>query len=100
MHLTKVITRPVLTEKSYLGHANGVYTFLVDKRANKGQIKKTFEQLFEVKVASIRTLNYDGKVKNLSNRSKQHFSAGKTNAYKKAYIKLKAGEKLDILNDL
>lgn len=100
MHLTKVINRPVLTEKSYLGHANGVYTFLVDRKANKVQIKKTFEQLFEVKVASVRTLNYDGKVKNLGSRTKQHFSTGRTNAYKKAYIKLKEGEKLDILNDL
>lgn len=65
MHLTEVIKKPVLTEKSFLGHANGVYTFLVDRRANKVQIKKTFEEIFEVKVESVRTMNYDGKEKRM-----------------------------------
>jgi len=58
MHVTQVIKKPVLTEKSYLGHANGTYTFLVDIKANKTQIKKTFEEIFEVKVSSVRTMNY------------------------------------------
>jgi len=94
MHVTQVIKRPVLTEKSYLGHADGTYTFLVDKRANKTQIKKTFEEIFEVKVASVRTMNYDGKAKTMGKFQ------GKTNGYKKAIITLKDGEQFDILNDL
>lgn len=94
MHLTEVIKKPVLTEKSFLGHANSIYTFLVDKKANKVQIKKTFEQIFEVKVDSVRTMNYDGKEKRMGK------FVGKTNNYKKAIIKLKDGESLDILSDL
>ncbi|AAT75481.1 MULTISPECIES: 50S ribosomal protein L23 [Mesoplasma] len=94
MHLTEVIKKPVLTEKSFLGHANGVYTFLVDRRANKVQIKKTFEEIFEVKVESVRTMNYDGKEKRMGR------FVGKTNNYKKAIITLKDGETLDILSDL
>ncbi|MBY7703530.1 50S ribosomal protein L23 [Vibrio harveyi] len=94
MHLTEVIKKPVLTEKSYMGHQNGVYTFLVDKKANKVQIKKTFEEIFEVKVASVRTMNYDGKEKRVGR------FVGKTNSFKKAIITLKAGEQLEVLNDL
>ncbi|ASZ08885.1 50S ribosomal protein L23 [Mesoplasma chauliocola] len=94
MHLTEVIKKPVLTEKSFLGHANGVYTFLVDRKANKVQIKKTFEEIFEVKVESVRTMNYDGKEKRMGR------FVGKTNNYKKAIITLKDGETLDILSDL
>ncbi|KNG78926.1 50S ribosomal protein L23 [Mycoplasma sp. HU2014] len=94
MHLTEVIKKPVLTEKSYMGHQNGVYTFLVDKKANKVQIKKTFEEIFEVKVSSVRTMNYDGKEKRVGR------FVGKTNSFKKAIITLKAGEQLEVLNDL
>ncbi|AXK51010.1 50S ribosomal protein L23 [Spiroplasma alleghenense] len=94
MHLTNVIKKPVLTEKSYIGHANGVYTFEVDRRSNKTQIKKTFEQIFQVKVDSVRTMNYDGKEKRMGK------FVGTTNNKKKAIITLKAGEKLDLLNDL
>ncbi|WP_338972816.1 50S ribosomal protein L23 [Spiroplasma endosymbiont of Panorpa germanica] len=94
MHLTNVIKKPVLTEKSYIGHANGVYTFEVDRRSNKTQIKKTFEQIFQVKVESVRTMNYDGKEKRMGK------FVGTTNNKKKAIITLKAGEKLDLLNDL
>ena len=101
MHLTKVIKKPILTEKTYSGHAKGVYTFLVDKRANKTQIKKAFEEIFEVKVASVRTANRSGKTKvmgRVGNRRAQ--TIGKTNSYKKATITLKDGQQLDVLNDL
>lgn len=102
MHLTEVIKKPMLTEKSYLGHSNSVYTFMVDKHANKVQIKKTFEEIFEVKVESVRTMNYSGKIKTMGRRSKQTsgYSTGKTGSFKKAIITLKEGQNLDIFNDL
>ncbi|ASP28710.1 50S ribosomal protein L23 [Spiroplasma corruscae] len=93
MHLTEVIKKPLLTEKTYIGHSNNSYTFVVDKRANKTQIKKTFEEIFNVKVETVRTMNYDGKDKRMGKY------AGKTASYKKAIIVLKDGEKLDILNE-
>ncbi|WP_027063388.1 50S ribosomal protein L23 [Mesoplasma seiffertii] len=94
MHLTEVIKKPILTEKSFVGHANGVYTFIVDKKANKVTIKKTFEEIFQTQVASVRTMNCDGKEKRMGK------FVGKTNAYKKAIITLKDGQTLDVLNDL
>ncbi|ACU78984.1 50S ribosomal protein L23 [Mycoplasma mycoides] len=94
MHITEVLKKPVLTEKSFAGHKDNVYTFLVDKKANKVQIKKTFEEIFEVKVESVRTVNYDAKEKRLGKY------VGKKPSYKKAIITLKEGQKLDVLSDL
>ncbi|ARU91085.1 50S ribosomal protein L23 [Spiroplasma clarkii] len=94
MHLTEVIKKPLLTEKTYAGQQNGAYTFIVDRKVNKTQIKKTFEEIFQVKVKTVRTMNYDGKEKRMGKY------VGKTNAYKKAIIVLKDGESLDILSDL
>ncbi|AGR41612.1 50S ribosomal protein L23 [Spiroplasma taiwanense] len=94
MHLTQVIKKPLLTEKTYLGQQSGAYTFIVDKKANKSQIKKTFEEIFGVKVKQVRTMNYDGKDKRMGKY------VGKTAAFKKAVIILKDGEQLDILSDL
>lgn len=94
MHVTEVIKKPVLTEKTYVGHADNVYTFEVDKRANKVQVKKAFEQIFNVKVKEVRTMNYDQKEKKMGRY------VGTTASYKKAIIVLADGEKLEILNDL
>lgn len=94
MHITEVIKKPMLTEKTYVGHANNEYTFIVDKKANKVQIKKTFEEIFKVKVKDVRTMNYNAKEKKMGR------FVGKTNSYKKAIIILRDGEKLDILSDL
>lgn len=94
MHLTEVIKKPLLSEKTYVGHANGEYTFIVDKRSNKVQIKKAFEEIFKVKVEVVRTMNYDPKEKRMGRY------VGKTASYKKAIIVLAEGEKLDLLNDL
>lgn len=94
MHITEIIKKPLLTEKTYVGHANGEYAFIVDKRSNKTQIKKTFEEIFQVKVEQVRTMNYDAKEKKMGK------FVGKTNSYKKAIIVLKEGEKIDLLSDL
>ncbi|QHX36180.1 50S ribosomal protein L23 [Spiroplasma sp. TIUS-1] len=94
MHLTEVIKKPLLTEKTYASRANNEYAFIVDKKANKVQIKKAFETIFNVKVEEVRTMNYDGKAKRMGK-----FEGTKA-SYKKAIIKLKDGEKFEILNDL
>ncbi|WP_338983356.1 50S ribosomal protein L23 [Spiroplasma endosymbiont of Othius punctulatus] len=94
MHLTEVIKKPLLTEKTYASRSNNEYAFIVDKRANKVQIKKAFETIFNVKVEDVRTMNYDGKEKRMGK------FVGTKASYKKAIIKLKDGEKFEILNDL
>ena len=77
-----IILKPVLTEKSYAGIPNKVYTFVVAKDANKIQIRNAVEELFEVKVAKVNTMNMDGKKK------RRGMVVGKTAKTKKAIVQL------------
>lgn len=83
-----VILKPVITEKSMNMMAERKYTFLVHKTATKSQIKDAVEKMFEgTNVEKVNTANFDGKTKR---RGK---TVGKTNAYKKAIVKLTAESK-------
>lgn len=75
-----IIIRPVITERSTASAAIGKYTFIVATHATKPQIRQAVEKLFEVKVKSVNTSNYDGKTK------RQGVHVGKTSAYKKAIV--------------
>ena len=87
MNAYDVIKRPILSEKSYVGISNKIYTFEVARAATKSEIKVAVETVFGVKVAKVNTSNYDGKVK------RQGRTEGKTSAYKKAIITLTADSK-------
>nr|WP_237464864.1 50S ribosomal protein L23 [Leucobacter luti] len=81
-----VIVRPIVSEKSYgLIDANGQYTFEVAPTANKTEIKLAIEEVFNVKVQKVRTLNRKGKTR----RTK--FGAGKRKDTKRAIVTLKSG---------
>ena len=80
-----VILSPVVSEKSYGLIDNGKYTFVVDPRSNKTEIKLAIEKIFNVQVASINTLNKKGK----TNRTK--FGMGKRKDTKRAIVTLKSG---------
>ena len=82
-----VILKPVLTEKSYDHLADKVYTFIVDKKANKTEIKQAIEAIFGVKVDSVHTINNLGKMK------RQGLHQGRRPPTKKAYVKLKKDSK-------
>ena len=83
-----ILIKPLLTEKSYDGISAKRYTFIVDKRANKTQIKRAVEELFpEASVESVNTANYDGKIK------RQGRTQGRTASYKKAIVQLKENSK-------
>ena len=82
-----IIKKPVLTEKSYDQFSDRTYTFEVDKTANKIEIKKAVEEIFGVEVASVNTINRDGKIRRQGN------SSGRTPSSKKAYVKLKKDSK-------
>ncbi|MGQ9673031.1 MAG: 50S ribosomal protein L23 [Candidatus Aminicenantales bacterium] len=85
----QIILRPVITEKSTsLKQKNREVCFEVAKGANKTEIKKAVEQLFKVKVESVRTQNKMGKWRRVGRHE------GKTKNWKKAYVKLKEGEKM------
>ncbi|CAB4888663.1 MAG: 50S ribosomal protein L23 [Actinobacteria bacterium] len=80
-----VIISPVVSEKSYSLIDQGKYTFIVDPRSNKTEIKLAIEKIFDVKVASINTLNRQGKTR----RTK--FGEGKRKNTKRAIVTLKSG---------
>ena len=83
-----VILKPVITEKSMAGMGEKKYTFLVHTEANKSQIKEAVEKMFEgTKVASVNTMNLDGKKK------RRGRTAGTTSKTKKAIVQLTADSK-------
>lgn len=86
MEANKIIIKPLLTEKSYAGIQNKVYTFVVAKNADKVAIKKAVEELFEVKVESVNTVIVKGHKK--SQNTKAGRTVGKTSDFKKAIVTL------------
>ena len=83
-----IIIRPVLTEKSYDMVGGKTYTFIVDKRANKTEVKQAVEAVFEgVKVDRVNVVNKLGKMK------RQGRFEGRTASTKKAYVTLKENSK-------
>lgn len=89
MEARDIIIRPLITEKSTTLMAEGKYVFEVAKAANKIEIAKAISQIFNVKVASVNTVNVEGKVKCMGR------SIGKRSDYKKAIVKLAAGETIE-----
>jgi large subunit ribosomal protein L23 len=94
-HPYHVIKAPVLSEESSIQTAaHNKYTFKVDPRANKRQIKEAVEQQWpEVHVTAVNTMNYDGKIK----RRGMAISPGLTPKWKKAIVTLRAGDKIDLI---
>ena len=83
-----IIIRPVLTEKSYDTICSKTYTFIVDKRANKTEVKQAVEAVFDgVKVDRVNIVNKLGKMK------RQGRYEGRTASTKKAYVTLKENSK-------
>ena len=89
MKLTEVIRRPIITEKTTVIREDGqTLVFQVARDANKIDVRRAVETLFGSKVASVRTSIVHGKMK------RQGRSVGRRSDWKKAYVKLRAGEKL------
>ncbi len=90
-----VIIKPVISEKAnYLTDLRGTYSFLVNTKANKIQIKNAIEEAYGVKVADVNTMIYAPKVS--AKYTKKGLQVGKTNKLKKAVVKLAEGEVIDI----
>ncbi|QDP84840.1 50S ribosomal protein L23 [Chryseobacterium sp. SNU WT5] len=90
-----VIIKPIISEKAnYLTDLRGAYSFLVNPKANKIQVRKAIEELYGVKVAEVRTMIYGPKVS--SKHTKKGLQVGKTNKLKKAVVTLSEGEVIDI----
>ncbi len=89
-----IIIRPIVTEKmTEQGEKLNRYGFIVDRKANKIQIKAAVEQMYGVTVSSVNTLNYHGKRR--QRWTKSGLLKGRTNHFKKAYVTLEGDEKID-----
>ena len=89
-----IIIKPIVTEKMTVqGEKLNRYGFIVDREANKLQIKAAVEQMYNVSVASVNTLNYHGKKK--SRFTKAGVLRGRMNHFKKAYVTLAGDDKID-----
>jgi large subunit ribosomal protein L23 len=92
-----IIQKPLVTEKgTQLKEASNRYVFRVDAQANKRQIKKAVEDTFKVKVKDVRTAVYRGKPRTVMNRAGRF--AGKTGEWKKAFVTLAQGDKIDVFD--
>ncbi|HJQ76424.1 MAG TPA: 50S ribosomal protein L23 [Acidimicrobiia bacterium] len=86
-----IILAPVVSEKSYdLIEHNNTYTFEVDPRANKEQIRDAIEKVFEVRVLRVNTMNRKGKVKRTG------YKLGKRKDVKRAVVTLAPGDSIDL----
>ncbi len=95
-----IIIKPLITEKmtKMSEKDSSRCAFIVDKRANKIEIKKAIEDLYSVKVDAVNTMNYSGKRK--VRYTKSGYIQGRTNAYKKAMITLAKGESIDFFSNI
>ncbi|HEX8430847.1 MAG TPA: 50S ribosomal protein L23 [Longimicrobium sp.] len=90
-NINEVIVRPIITEKSHAQlDALGAYAFVVNRAANKIEIAKAVETLFNVKVKDVRTMNYAGKNKRMGR------FMGKKASWKKAVVTLNEGDSIEL----
>jgi large subunit ribosomal protein L23 len=87
-----VIIRPVVSEKSYASYDENVYTFVVAPDANKIEIRKAIEQIFNVRVTNVNTINRKGKRK----RNRRSGVWGTRAAEKRALVSLRDGDRIDV----
>jgi len=94
-----ILIRPIVTEKmTGQGESLKRFGFIVDKRANKLQIKKAVEAMYNVTVMDVNTMRYAGKLK--YRYTKSGVVAGKSSSFKKALVTLKEGETIDFYSNI
>ncbi len=91
MNPYQIIKRPLITEKATQLKEQGVYVFEVDRKANKIEIKKAIEQIYNVKVAKVRTVNVKPKYRRWGYRRVK-----RKGAWKKAYVQLEEGYSIEL----
>ncbi len=94
-----IIVKPIITEKmTAQGEKLNRFGFLVDRKANKLEIKRAVKELYNVEVVNVNTINYAGKAK--SRYTKAGFVSGRTPAFKKAIVTLAQGETIDFYSNI
>ncbi len=93
-----MLRKPLITEKVSSFNERGVYGLIVDKRANKIEIKKEVEETYGVTVSRVNTMRYASKKRVRYTRS--GMTQGRQPAYKKALVTLRAGEVIDFYSNV
>ncbi|MBR6661231.1 MAG: 50S ribosomal protein L23 [Bacteroidales bacterium] len=94
-----ILIKPIVTEKMTIqGEKLNRYGFIVDRTANKVEIKKAVEEMYGVSVVDVNTVNYHGKKK--SRFTKAGILTGRANHYKKAYVTLAGDDKIDFYSNI
>lgn len=95
----EILIKPILTEKMTIqGEKLNRFGFIVERKANKLQIKKAVEEMYNVTVTDVNTINYMGKV--ISRYTKAGNLVGRKNSFKKAIITLKSGDIIDFYSNI
>ncbi|GMO67448.1 MAG: 50S ribosomal protein L23 [Endomicrobiia bacterium] len=96
MNIRDIIKKPIITEKATIlkEKDKNKYTFVVDKCANKFQIKQAVEALFKVKVKNVHTANYVGKSRRMGKNT------GYKSDWKKAIVKIDEGQEIQIIDEV
>ncbi len=93
-----VLIKPLITEKVSAQNEHGKYGFVVEKSANKVQIKKEIEKMYGVTVEAVNTMNYQGKTK--TRNTKAGMITGRMPSYKKAIVSVAAGDVIDFYSGI
>lgn len=89
-----MLIRPLVSEKTTAAMADNKYTFLVDARADKTQIKQAVEEIFGVRVARVNTIRQLGKMRRMG------VFSGRRPGYKKAIVTLEEGQKIKVFEEV
>ena len=93
-----ILIKPILTEKATSKNESGKFSFIVNKSANKIQVKQAIEKTYSVNVLSVNTINVLGK--SISKFTKTGIVTGRKPSYKKAIVQLKEGEFIDFYSQI
>lgn len=94
-----ILIRPIVTEKMTIqADKLNRYAVIVEKTANKLQIRKAIQDMYGVSVQGVNTMRYGGKAK--SRYTKTGFVTGRTNSFKKAIVTLASGDKIDFFSNI
>ena len=93
-----ILIKPILTEKATSSNEVGKFSFIVNKKANKVQVRKAVEKTYNVNVTSVNTINVLGK--SISKFTKTGIVTGRKPSYKKAIVQLKDGEFIDFYSQI
>lgn len=94
-----ILIKPIITEKANNdSELFNRYTFVVDKRANKIEIKETVEKIYGVTIESVKTMNYP--IERKTKYTKKGIAESKTGGYKKAIVQLAEGDSIDFYSNI